>query len=99
MPSLAAASRSATPTPPLSGPNGSGKSTLLHAISGLVPPATGTLEIVGNRRIAYVLQATKVNEALPVTVREVVAMGRYATAGPYRRLGAADRAAVDTAPQ
>jgi manganese transport system ATP-binding protein len=49
------------------------------------------------RRIAYVLQATKVNEALPVTVREVVAMGRYATAGPYRRLGAADRAAVDTA--
>jgi len=84
-------------TTTLIGPNGSGKSTLLHAISGLVPPATGTLEIVGNRRIAYVLQATKVNEALPVTVREVVAMGRYATTGPYRRLGVADHVAIDGA--
>lgn len=81
----------------LIGPNGSGKSTLLHAIAGLITPATGTLEVVGKRRIAYVLQATKVNEVLPVTVREVVAMGRYSTAGPYRRLTAADRAAVDTA--
>jgi ABC-type Mn2+/Zn2+ transport system ATPase subunit len=60
-------------------------------------PVTGTITVTEGRRIAYVLQATKVNEALPVTVREVVAMGRYATAGPYRRLGATDRAAVDTA--
>jgi manganese transport system ATP-binding protein len=81
----------------LIGPNGSGKSTLLHAIAGLMSPVTGTITVTEGRRIAYVLQATKVNEALPVTVREVVAMGRYATAGPYRRLGAADRAAVDTA--
>src|SRR3970040_458153 len=67
----------------LIGPNGSGKSTLLHAIAGLMAPVTGTITVTAGRRIAYVLQATKVNEALPVTVREVVAMGRYATAGPY----------------
>jgi manganese transport system ATP-binding protein len=44
-----------------------------------------------------VLQATKVNEALPITVREVVAMGRYATAGSYGRLRHTDRAAVTEA--
>jgi manganese transport system ATP-binding protein len=68
------------------GPNGSGKSTVLNAIAGLMEPASGTLEVrtpSGDRAaIAYVLQSTKVNEAMPVTVREVVAMGRYARLGP-----------------
>ena len=52
----------------LIGPNGAGKSTLLHAIAGLIAPASGSLEVVGERRIADVLQGNKVNEALPVTV-------------------------------
>lgn len=81
----------------LIGPNGSGKSTILHGISGLLAPATGSLEVAAGRRIAHVLQSTKVNEALPVTVTEVVTMGRYATTGPYRRLTTADRAAVGAA--
>ncbi|MEK7251715.1 MAG: zinc ABC transporter ATP-binding protein AztA [Actinomycetota bacterium] len=81
----------------LIGPNGSGKSTLLHAIAGLITPVAGSIDVVGDRKIAYVLQATKVNEALPVTVREVVTMGRYATVGAHRRLTHADRAAVDSA--
>ena len=80
------------------GPNGSGKSTLLSAIAGLIEPIGGTLEVAaavgGSSRIAYVLQTTKVNEALPITVREVVAMGRYARAGWYHRLGPDDRAAL-----
>jgi manganese transport system ATP-binding protein len=80
------------------GPNGSGKSTLLSAIAGLLEPIGGTLEVAAANgdasRIAYVLQTTKVNEALPITVREVVAMGRYSGAGWYRRLGPADREAV-----
>lgn len=80
------------------GPNGSGKSTLLSAIAGLITPTSGRLDVAARRddarRIAYVMQATKVNDALPVTVREVVMMGRYTTAGRYRRLDDDDRAAV-----
>jgi iron complex transport system ATP-binding protein len=83
------------------GPNGSGKSTLLNVVAGLVEPLAGSIEVParsnGGHRIAYVLQTTKINDALPVTVREVVAMGRYAGLGAYRRLGADDREAVRAA--
>lgn len=80
------------------GPNGSGKSTLLNAIAGLLTPVSGELVVSAEPgRISYVLQTTKVNDALPVTVREVVTMGRYATAGPVRRLDGSDRSAVDGA--
>lgn len=83
------------------GPNGSGKSTLLNAIAGLIEPRAGTLEVLPiadrQRRVAYVLQATKINDTLPVTVAEVVAMGRYAGQAPFRRLDSADRSAVDQA--
>ena len=49
-------------------------------------------------RIAYVLQSTRaLNEALPVTVREVVAMGRYASTGMSARFGPVDRTAVEAA--
>ena len=87
------------------GPNGSGKSTLLNALAGLLKPERGRLEVLGDtpdrarRRIAYVVQTTKVNEALPVTVREVVTMGRYTTTGAYRLLSQVDRSAVETALQ
>jgi manganese transport system ATP-binding protein len=83
------------------GPNGSGKSTLLNAIAGLLEPLSGTLDVParcdGSERIAYVLQTTKVNDALPITVREVVAMGRYPGLGLSKRLTAADREAVANA--
>ncbi|MDA2978322.1 MAG: metal ABC transporter ATP-binding protein [Actinomycetota bacterium] len=83
------------------GPNGAGKSTVLNAIAGLMEPVSGTIEVPpisgDRRRIAYVLQTTKINDALPISVREVVTMGRYATAGPYRRLTPTDRKAVDQA--
>lgn len=79
----------------LIGPNGSGKSTLLNAIAGLLEPASGTIErpgITDIRSISYVLQTTRVNPALPITVREVVTMGRYANG--RRRLDGDDRSAV-----
>lgn len=83
------------------GPNGSGKSTLLNAIAGLVEPLAGSIEVParsdGRRRIAYVMQTTKINDALPVSVREVVTMGRYAGVGAYRPLRAEDREAVQLA--
>jgi iron complex transport system ATP-binding protein len=79
------------------GPNGSGKSTVLNALAGLVEPASGSLTNSGESRISYVLQSTKVNEALHVTVREVVTMGRYASTGPYGRLRADDRQTVERA--
>jgi len=83
------------------GPNGSGKSTLLGAIAGLIDPLSGAIEVGSpggiKQRVSYVLQSTKVNDTLPVTVREVVTMGRYSTAGAYRRLTAADTKAVEDA--
>lgn len=77
----------------LIGPNGSGKSTLLHAIAGLVEPTRGHLDVQGD--VAYVLQSIHVNEGLPVTVREVVTMGRYGARGLLGRVTPDDRRLVD----
>lgn len=87
----------------LVGPNGAGKSSLLNAIVGLLPARSGTLTVLGGapadmrRHVAYVLQSAKVDDQLPITVRETVAMGRYADRGAFRRSTAEDRALVDVA--
>lgn len=85
----------------LIGPNGSGKSTVLNVISRLVVPQEGSLVIEpingAPRRVSYVLQGTKVSEALPLSVREVVTMGRYASSGLARRLSGQDRQAIESA--
>jgi manganese transport system ATP-binding protein len=83
------------------GPNGSGKSTLLDAVTGLMKVRSGTLRVFGEPPgagdVAYVFQTTDTPAHLPLTVREVVTMGRYRTAGLIGRLGADGRAAVDSA--
>lgn len=80
------------------GPNGSGKSTLLRAISGLHPPSAGELTCcgrpAGHHVAAHVLQTNVVNDALPVTVSEVVRMGRFRHRGAFRRFTDDDRTAV-----
>jgi manganese transport system ATP-binding protein len=87
----------------LIGPNGSGKSTLLNAIAGLHRPSAGAIHVLGGEvgavrpRVAYVLQATTTGEHLPITAREVVAMGRYADRGALRRFTREDRRLVDEA--
>lgn len=85
------------------GPNGSGKSSFLDAVAGLLPVRSGRLEVLGGtpgqdrRRVAYVLQSTDAPAHLPMTVREVVTLGRYARTGLWRPLGHDGRTAVDDA--
>jgi ABC-type Mn2+/Zn2+ transport system ATPase subunit len=81
----------------LIGPNGAGKSTLLHVVAGILEPAAGVVALPSADGVAYVLQGTQVSDHLPVSVREVVTMGRYARVGLVGRLGADDRRAIDHA--
>jgi len=81
------------------GPNGAGKSTLLRTLAGLLSPSTGHVEIhghppLGHICIAYVPQQSAVDWRFPVTVLDVVSMGRVGRVGPLRRLRAADRRIV-----
>ena len=89
----------------LLGPNGSGKTTLLHLMLGLHRPDSGSIELFGEpahsfedgHRIGYVSQeTTDRGSTMPVTVREVVTMGRFAHAG-HSRLGPEDHEIVDDA--
>ena len=85
------------------GPNGAGKSTLLKVLAGLLPIRSGRAEVLGGppgqhaRRVAYVPQAEVVDWDFPVTVGEVVMMGRYPSIGIGRRPGSVDRLAVTRA--
>ena len=89
----------------LIGVNGSGKSTLFKAIMGMVTPAAGSVRIAGGtveaaqlrNWVAYVPQAEDVDWAFPVSVRDVVMMGRYGYMGRLRIPRAADRLAVEAA--
>jgi ABC-type Mn2+/Zn2+ transport system ATPase subunit len=81
------------------GPNGAGKSTLFKAMVGLLPVASGELLIGGRpfgefRDIAYVPQREDVDWRFPVTVLDVVAMGRYGRGRWLKRLARADRQVV-----
>jgi ABC-type Mn2+/Zn2+ transport system ATPase subunit len=87
----------------LIGPNGAGKSTLLQALLGVLKPWRGTVSVAGHPAgrtaglFGYMPQGSAVDWDFPVTVQDVVAMGRYGRVGPGRRLGAADWAAVERA--
>ncbi|MHB0876832.1 MAG: metal ABC transporter ATP-binding protein [Anaerolineae bacterium] len=82
------------------GPNGSGKSTLFKALAGLLPLASGRVSIhgvpLGRRgdRLAYVPQHESVDWKFPVTVADVVMMGRYGRLGWLRRPSGEDKAVV-----
>jgi len=76
----------------LAGHNGSGKSTLLSVLAGTLSPDSGTVR--RTERVAFVVQRSDVPDALPLTVRDVVRMGRWAQRGACRRLTRDDRAIV-----
>ncbi|MFZ4179710.1 zinc ABC transporter ATP-binding protein AztA [Streptomyces pseudogriseolus] len=84
-------------TTALVGPNGSGKSTLLGVLAGVIRPTAGELHLTGSRSPAFVPQRGAVGDALPLTVRQTVEMGRWGERGPWRRLTRRDRATVDAA--
>ncbi|RPJ29624.1 MAG: metal ABC transporter ATP-binding protein [Chloroflexi bacterium] len=69
------------------GPNGAGKSTLFKVVAGVIQPGTGEVNIFGSRPsghicIAYIPQRSQVDWNFPVSVADVVMMGRSAKLGP-----------------
>ena len=88
------------------GPNGSGKSTLLRALLGMVSHVTGRARVSGRPishwdRRALAREAGVVTQseslAFPITVRELVAMGRYPYLGALQSETPADREAISKA--
>ncbi|RLM66919.1 metal ABC transporter ATP-binding protein [Halorubrum sp. Atlit-8R] len=79
------------------GPNGSGKSTLMRLMLGLLGPDAGTARLFGEdaagfddgERIGYVAQQASAAQDMPITVREVVKMGRFPYLGLDRLAGGA----------
>jgi iron complex transport system ATP-binding protein len=85
------------------GPNGSGKSTLMRAAAGLIAPASGDITLQGKplatwrradlaREIAYLPQGGEVH--WPLTVRNIVALGRLPHAHRFAKKSDADEAAI-----
>lgn len=72
------------------GPNGAGKSTLLKSILGFVKPLSGVITLFDLplkkvlNKVAYVPQHSSVNWDFPITVFDVVLMGRYQSVGWFK---------------
>jgi iron complex transport system ATP-binding protein len=86
------------------GPNGAGKSTLLRLITGIIRPREGSVDVLGrpvqewNRRqlarhVAVVGQTE--GPRIPLSVRELVEMGRHPYTRPWAALTRHDRDIVD----
>jgi ABC-type Mn2+/Zn2+ transport system ATPase subunit len=76
------------------GPNGSGKTTLLRVLAGLLEPTSGRLVTQDRPVVAYVAQHQHQHPWMPLTVTEVLRMGRYRHRGLFRPLRRADRRTI-----
>lgn len=82
------------------GPNGAGKSTLFKAIVGLIPFTSGHISIHGedcrtsHNLVGYVPQHDAIDWTFPVTVYDVIMMGRARQIGWFRWAGAKDKDVV-----
>ena len=87
------------------GPNGAGKSTMIKAIVGALRADSGEVYVKGmqgrkaRRALTYVPQRGSVDWDFPVTVRDVVAQGRYGALGLLGRMRASDREIIAQALQ
>ena len=85
----------------LIGTNGSGKSTLLKTLAGMQTALAGSVSVLdaapgaSPKRVAYLPQHPVSSHTLPLRARDVVAMGRYAHLGLFKRAGATDRKIVE----
>ncbi len=81
----------------LMGPNGSGKTTLLRVLSGLQRPTSGRMESLGDVRVGFVCQHHQPHPFMPMTVQEVLTIGRYRSRGLLKRFRRSDKEAVRVA--
>jgi ABC-type Mn2+/Zn2+ transport system ATPase subunit len=79
----------------LVGSNGSGKTSLLAVLAGLVAAEDGELIVAGH--VAMVTQHRDHHRWMPLSVEEVLRMGRYSRRGLLGRLHADDRSHIDAA--
>ncbi len=85
----------------LIGTNGSGKSTLLKTLAGLIHPVHGDLHLLGKhagqlpKRVAYLPQHPVSSHTLPLQVRDVVTMGRFAHLGLFKPVTKDDQTIVE----
>jgi len=81
------------------GPNGAGKSTLLKGMLGLVTPLRGSVMLADDLHghVAALPQTNELDRAFPVSVYDLVAMGRWRYSGAWRGLNDADHARIEQA--
>ncbi|GJM16937.1 MAG: iron ABC transporter ATP-binding protein [Thermodesulfobacteriota bacterium] len=77
------------------GPNGSGKTTLLKTVLSLIPPLKGQALIQNELVFGYVPQNEKFDPIFPISVYELVLMGRYSRVKPASRLSRVDKEVVE----
>ncbi len=87
------------------GPNGGGKSTLIKLILGILQPTKGSVRVFGQSPaqarqqglIGYLPQRIEADLDWPISVRQVVALGRACRTKPWKKLSADDNTAIDRA--
>ena len=78
----------------LVGANGRGKSTLLGLLAGLIRPTDGEVVLTPGGRVAFVAQHQHQHGWMPLSVEDVLRMGRFGRLGLLGRLHADDREAI-----